>query len=166
MKKLKLYFIDTNYINYLRKYDKRVAYNKVPNRPYVGVVYMYNNFNYFAPLSSPKPKHIQLKDNALDIFKIKNGELGVININNMIPTPMEVLKEAIPNVTDKKYKALLIDQIDYINHNKKLLYAKVQQFQRRYRKGHLDFHMLERCCNFSLLEVKCMEYEEIQRQKD
>lgn len=75
MKKLKLYFIDTNYINYLRKYDKRVAYNKVPSRPYVGVVYMYNNFNYFAPLSSPKPKHIQLKDNALDIFKIKNIEL-------------------------------------------------------------------------------------------
>ena len=54
MNKLKLYFIQSEYINYLRKYDNRVAYNKVPNRPYIGVVYTYNNFNYFAPLSSPK----------------------------------------------------------------------------------------------------------------
>ena len=158
MKNLKLYFIDTEYINYLRMYDKKVAYNKVPNRPYVGVVYTYNNFNYFAPLSSPKPKHIQLKNTAIDIFKIDNGRLGVININNMIPTPKEVLTEAIPNVKDHKYKSLLIDQIDYINHNKQYLYAKVVQFQTIYRKSHLQENILSRCCNFTLLEEKCLEF--------
>ena len=72
MEKLKLYFIDDNYIEYLRKFDKKVAYNKIPNRPYIGVVYTYNNFKYFAPLSSPKNKHLLMNNNVIDVFKIKN----------------------------------------------------------------------------------------------
>ena len=36
MKTLKIYYIDTNYINYLRKFDNRVAFNKNKARPYVG----------------------------------------------------------------------------------------------------------------------------------
>ena len=71
MSKLKLYFIDNNYIDYLRKFDGKVTYNKVPNRPYVGVVYEYNNFKYFSPLSSPKKKHLEMKESMIDIFKIK-----------------------------------------------------------------------------------------------
>lgn len=71
MKKLKLYFIEDKYIEYLRKYDKRVAYNKIPNRPYIGIVYTYNNFTYFAPLSSPKKKHLEMKENMIDIFKMR-----------------------------------------------------------------------------------------------
>ena len=43
MNKLKIYYIDSNYIDYLRKFDKRVAYNKSRSRPYVGVVYTFNN---------------------------------------------------------------------------------------------------------------------------
>ena len=62
MKTLKIYYIDNNYINYLRKFDNRVAYNKSKARPYVGVVYTFNNQTYFAPLSSPKPKHLTMKN--------------------------------------------------------------------------------------------------------
>ena len=43
MQTLKIYFIDEEYINYLRKIDKNVAYNKNTGRPYIGVVYTYNN---------------------------------------------------------------------------------------------------------------------------
>jgi len=67
------------------------------------VVYTFNGKNYFAPLHSPKEKHKKISHKALDIFKIKDGELGVVNINNMIPTPMEVLTEAIPTIKDIKY---------------------------------------------------------------
>ena len=31
MNKLKIYYIDSNYIDYLRKFDNRVAYNKSNN---------------------------------------------------------------------------------------------------------------------------------------
>lgn len=53
-KSLKIYYLDENYINYLGKYDSKVAYNKKMTRPYVGVVYTFNELNYFAPLSSCK----------------------------------------------------------------------------------------------------------------
>lgn len=159
MKKLKLYFIQSEYIDYLRKYDNRVAYNKVPNRPYIGVVYTYNGFNYFAPLSSPKKKHIVMNANMIDIFKIKDGELGIVNINNMIPCVMEVLTEAIPNITDKRYKALLENQLSYINSKRDILLKKVKNFQSRYRNGFLQDNIMKRCCNFELLEEKALEYE-------
>ena len=66
-KMLKIYYLDDKYINYLRQFDEKVAYNKNQTRPYVGVVYTFNGFNYFAPLSSPKPKHLLMKEKALDI---------------------------------------------------------------------------------------------------
>ena len=75
MKNLKIYFIKDEYINYLRQFDLKVAYNKVPNRPYVGVVYTYNDYKYFVPLSSPKAKHLNMKNSTVDIFKIDGGKL-------------------------------------------------------------------------------------------
>lgn len=47
-------------------------------------MFLVENCEYFAPLSSPKEKHKRMK-NTLDLIKIKNGEYGVINFNNMIP---------------------------------------------------------------------------------
>ena len=64
-KNLKIYYISEQYINYLRKYDKNVAYNKNSTRPYIGVVYTYNNYNYFAPLASPKEKHKLINPKAI-----------------------------------------------------------------------------------------------------
>ena len=55
-----------------------MAYNKKAMRPYVGVVYTYNDLNYFAPLSSPKPKHLKMSEKAIDVFKIDKGNLGVL----------------------------------------------------------------------------------------
>jgi len=154
MKQLKLYYIENNYVEYLRSYDNRIPYNKNSTRPYIGVVYTYKEIEYFAPLSSPKPKHKQIKDNAVDVFKLDKGNLGVININNMIPVPKEVLIEVLPLVKDKKYKILLENQLTFINNHKSKLYSKVLQFQSRYRKGFLSKNILNRCCNLNLLEEK------------
>lgn len=67
MKELKLVKIDTEYCNYLRQFDDKVPYNydKKELRPFVGVLFKVNNIKYFAPLSSPKFKHLKLK-NKLD----------------------------------------------------------------------------------------------------
>ena len=55
---MKLYIISDKYINYLRKFDKKVYDNKEDTRKmtrkYLGVVLKINNFNYYVPLSSPK----------------------------------------------------------------------------------------------------------------
>jgi len=38
-KKLNLYYIDDEYIKYLRSFDSRVPFNKNKRRPYISVVY-------------------------------------------------------------------------------------------------------------------------------
>lgn len=93
MKELKLVVIDSNYCDYLRKYDNKVPYNfeKKKNRPFVGVLFSVENFMYFAPLSSPKPKHLKM-NNTVDFLRIDSGRLGAINFNNMIPVKSECIQ--------------------------------------------------------------------------
>ena len=160
MKQLKLYYLEENYINYLRKFDTKVPYNKRRKRPYIGIVYTFENHNYFAPLSSPKEKHLKMSSNAIDIFKIQNGTLGIININNMLPTPLTCAKEILPLIKDPNYKILLEKQLTYINNHKAKLFSQIKQFYRRYKSNHLSKSQYERCCNFSLLEEKSLEYQD------
>ena len=108
MKTLKIYYLDEAYINYLREFDLKVFYNKNTTRPYVGVVYYFNDLYYFAPLSSPKPKHLKMSQKAIDVFKIDDRKLEIININNIIPVPIECVREVLPLIQDnKKYKNLV-----------------------------------------------------------
>ena len=100
-----------------------------------------------------------MNKNAPDIFKIKDGELGIVNINNMIPTPMSCLTEALPLIKDKQYRKLIIEQTTYLNNHKYKLLNKVKQFKLRYDKGHLSSILRKRCCDFNLLEEKCRQYE-------
>ncbi|MBD9098031.1 type III toxin-antitoxin system ToxN/AbiQ family toxin [bacterium] len=162
---LKIYYLDEKYINYLRKYDTRVAYNKNQKRPYIGVVYTFNGLNYFAPLAHPRPKHLKMNDKAIDIFKIDDGKLGVVNINNMIPTPIECITEVLPTITDDKYKILIQNQTTFINNNKSDLLKKVKQFRLQYDKGYLSENVKARCCDFYLLEKKCSDYVETELEK-
>ena len=79
MKKLRLYKVSEDYIEFMREVDsENVRMNKGEKRPYVGVVLHINEHRYFAPLSSPKPKHKRMK-NSLDFIKLDEGRLGVIN---------------------------------------------------------------------------------------
>ena len=158
-KTLKIYYLDEKYINYLRKYDTKVAYNKNSTRPYIGVVYTFNELNYFAPLSSPKPKHLKMSEKAIDIFKIDKGKLGIVNINNMIPTPIECITEVLPTIKDIQYKNLIENQTIFINNHKAQLLKKVKSFRVQADGNHLPDNVKKRCCNFQLLEEKCKEYE-------
>ena len=70
--------VDTDYCDYLRKYDNKVAYNKNEKelRPFIGILFKINTCEYFAPLVSPKPKpkHMKMK-NTIDFFKIKKWRI-------------------------------------------------------------------------------------------
>lgn len=92
--KLLIVKINSKYCDYLRKYDSKVSYNygNKELRPFIGVLFMIDKCEYFAPLSSSKPKHKILK-NTLDLLKIDSGKLGVINLNNMIPVTSKNYEE-------------------------------------------------------------------------
>ena len=62
------------------------------------------------------------------MFKIKDGELGIVNINNMIPTLISCLTEVLPLVKDKQYRKLIIEQTTYLNNHKRELLDKVNFF--------------------------------------
>jgi|SRR5574344_131784 protein AbiQ len=163
-KKFKLVKIDSDYCDYLRKYDFRVCYNagKKEMRPFIGVLFMVGNYEYFAPLSSPKPKHASLK-NTLDLLKIKNGIYGVINFNNMIPVTSKNYKEfdlnRKSNNKEEMYRInLLSNQLRWLNLNKKDVFRKSELLYKMYLSNRLTNNVKDRCCNFPLLEEKCKEY--------
>ena len=68
---MNLYKVDLEYYNFLHYYEPKIPYvkNEKQNRPFIGIVLDVNGKNYFAPLTSPKPKHITLKD-MQDFLKI------------------------------------------------------------------------------------------------
>lgn len=104
---------------------------------------------------------MKISSKALDIFKIDDGRLGVVNINNMIPTPMECVKEALPEISDNSYKILLENQITWVNNNKRYLFKKIDLFWEKYNLNLLSDNLKSRCCDFKLLEEKMRYYKKI-----
>ncbi len=79
-----------------------------------------NGVHYYAPLTSPKPKHRNMK-NQIDFLKIEGGEWGAINFNDMIPVhPKSLIKvemKILPTDSepDRAYKNLLSNQLSRCN---------------------------------------------------
>lgn len=161
---LMLVRIDKEYCDYLRKFDNKVPFNYKEKelRPFVGVLFEVNNFMYFAPLSSPKKKHLRLKA-KLDFLKIDGGKLGTINFNNMLPvTKNNIIKIDLNKKCNKKseqrYIKLLKEQIYWLNRNDEKLYGRSKKLYDKYVNNTLDIRTRNRCCNFKLLEDKCKKY--------
>lgn len=162
--KFKIVKIDSNYCDYLRKYDKKVSYNAGMKdlRPFIGVLFNINSIEYFAPLSSPKPKHMKLK-NTLDLIKIDDGNYGVINLNNMIPvtknnyTEFDLNKKTADR-TEQLHIELLKKQLRWLNANKKVIYGKSRLLYNLYKNNNLPSNVKDRCCNYLLLEQICINY--------
>lgn len=156
--------INTKYCDYLRKFDNKVSYNKNDKelRPFVGILFKIEECEYFAPLSSPKSKHLKMK-NTVDFYKIKNGELGAVNFNNMIPvmkenyTLIDLNKEAL-TVSEMKYQKMLKEQLSWLNKNFIQIKNKSFKLYQLYNSGKLSNNLKSRCCDFKLLEEKCIEY--------
>jgi protein AbiQ len=165
--KLNFYIIDNDYINYLSKFEKHIAYNKNEKRPYIGVVLIIEEHYYFAPLFSPKPKHKNYKNN-LSFFRIfnKNKEdLGIIRFSDMIP----VLQECVYLIDTKGknygYKRLLAEQYSYINQakNREKIMEKAEKIYnlviKENSKSKTAIFYNKISCNFKLLEDKCEKYK-------
>lgn len=161
--KLKLVIIDSKYCDYLRKFDKRVPYNfsKKENRPFIGVLFEIDTIKYFAPLSSPKEKH-KIMRNMVDFLKLDDGKLGALNFNNMIPVTDNnyyLIDMDNPNkLNDIKYYNLLLDQLAWLNEHNLQVRNKSKRLYNLYNNKKLNKTIFNRCCNFKLLEEKCMKY--------
>ena len=164
---LYLFTVDNNYLNYLRTFDDKVLFNHGIDRPYVGIILSLStpdgSINYFSPLSSPKKKHKTMKNN-IDFIKIDSGNLGAINLNNMIPLVNNTYSKIdINSIKDKNYQILLSKQIRWIRSNKSNITSKAYSLYRKMAQDDSSLNSFElkvksRCCNFSLLEDVANKY--------
>ena len=161
---LQIVRIDSDYCDYLRKFDDKIAYNKYDKelRPFIGILFEIDSYKYFAPLSSPKDKHKKMR-NMIDFLKIKNGELGAVNFNNMIPVTNKNyylidLNRKTSKSEEIKYQKLLNEQLVWLNSHYNQVKNKSFRLYQLYNSGKLPQNIKERCCNFKLLEEKCLEY--------
>lgn len=161
--KILLVTLNEKYIEFLYEIDKKVSLKK--NRIWIGVIFEINDFKYFAPMSSPKEKHIKMKE-QIDFLKINDGKLGVINYNNMVPVINKKSYELIniEKQKDIKYKKLLIQQQIWLRKNKKLIYLKseilykeIEKILSKKYRNKKDKLLLKRCVNFKKIENKLIE---------
>lgn len=167
MKNLYFIKIKEDYMEYLKKFDLKIQdnSNQKNNKPYIGILIENDDGQkYFAPLSSPKEKHLIFdklqKENKLpmDVFLIRDSNekvIGIINFNNMIP----VIDSAIIyfNIKeDKNYSLLKKEHIYCIKHSQEIFNKsmKVYKLVTKYKKESL----IKRSCNFKLLEEKAKDF--------
>ena len=148
---LQIVRIDSDYCDYLRKFDDKIAYNKYDKelRPFIGILFEIDSYKYFAPLSSPKDKHKKMK-NMIDFFKIKNGELGAVNFNNMIPVTNKNyslidLNKKVSKTEEVKYQKLLKEQLIWLNSHYNQVKNKSFKLYQLYNSGKLSQNIKERC---------------------
>lgn len=169
---LGIFHVQKDYINYLRIFDKKVTIIKDEGmlRPFVGIVFNINGFNYFAPFSSPEKdlngdlteSYIKYfdKDNNPTYERIEDLKYGIIRINNMIPVAnSQLIRFNIEAIEDENYKNILKDQFIYCNNNKTRIFDKSTKLYKLVSVKKV-FHYINLSCNFKLLEQKCLEYEQ------
>lgn len=162
MAALKLYEINDYYVKYLSQYQpgifldskKKNAYK----RKYVGVVLTVNEMNYFVPLSSFKEKHRRMKD-RMDFIKIK--DYAVLNLNKMIPVPLDQCEFVdINKIKDKSYRYILLSEYRYIKSiHKKIAKNAENLYKHKIENGNLT-PLAKRCNDFMLLEKLCELYSQ------
>ena len=163
--KFSFYMVDAEYCDFLRKSDPCVPYTMEhkATRPFVGIVLFVNNVQYYVPLTSPKPKHLHMK-NQIDFLKIKGGEWGAVNFNNMIPVHPGSLKKVEMKIleTDSKqdisYKILLSNQLSWCNSHREAILKQAEKLYRLIVNGKAWSTLASRCCNFALDEMLCDAY--------
>lgn len=163
---LNLYNINIKYVRNLSKADDRVLsvspQEGKENRPLVGIVVICNKKSYCIPLSSPKPKHIKMK-NDKDFSKIidRNGKtIGVLNFNLMIPVDKSLLNAVDLHISKHdspklaEYKHLMRDQLDWCNDNQDIICRKANKLYEIVTQNPEKFINLTcRCCDFKKLEA-------------
>ncbi len=175
-KRLGLYIVNMKYIRNLHNQGDDRVFSVSPQigkdtRPFVGVVVICEEKQYCIPLSSPKEKHRTMK-NGVDFHRIldSNGKLiGVLDFNNMIPVRKDVLREVDIKMRSgdsqaaKKYKNLLIDQLNFCRQNQDIIVKKAEKLYRMIGKKNISGPLKRRCLNWEKLE-EILERFDIQDQ--
>lgn len=148
---LKLYTINTEYVEYLQKVCNlsNVLDNKedsVHGRRYLGTVLMVNGYKYYVPLSSPKNNDYmyvdgerKIRKSIIPIMRIvapgENGEQelkGKLKFSSMIPVPDNVITYYnIAKESELNYKMIVEKEYAFIKSNQDKIIRNAQVLYRQ-----------------------------------
>lgn len=183
MEKFKIYSVSDEYIDYLRKVYPNVYSNKAGQRfhtrKYIGIVLKIKNYNYYIPMSSPKPTDYQIagegkviKRSIVPIMRIvtKNSrgekELkGTLRISHMIPVPDSELEiYDLDNEIDSAYKDLVQNEIIYIRKQREKIQSNAELMYKQKKENDQTAKYVKAALEFEELEKLCDKYQENQLQ--
>lgn len=179
-KKFGLYNVGFDYLKVLHEQDSEVRYSEelnYENKPYVGVMVFFEDYHYFIPLTSAKPKHVKWKNVSKThylIYEVTNEEeieandivkrsensiikiLSALEINKMIPVPVGCFERIDFNkIYDMNYKALLVKEFLFLQNIQNDIFKKAQAvYDKQVKTG----KVFECYCNFKLLEKVCDDW--------
>ena len=157
---LSFYNIDNAYVSYLSQFEPHLFHNKKSSqqneRKYIGILFSINQYEYFAPLSSFKPKHSAMKE-TIDLIKV--GNYAVINLNNMFPVVPGCYSYVDFSLEkDVKYKQLLQSEYRIIRHDQSKIIGRANTLYKIITSGSADPKLVKRCNDFKMLEQKYDSY--------
>lgn len=155
------YEIDDAYIDYLARFEPHLFHTKQSaqhnERKYIGVLLTVNGMDYFAPLSSFKPKHEYMKE-GLDFLKI--GNYAVMNLNNMFPAARKYCRFVdFSKERNLQYKKLLESEYRIIRVRQNRILKNAATLYNYKLKNGDSTALGKRCNDFLLLERKASEYK-------
>ncbi|MEA9520987.1 type III toxin-antitoxin system ToxN/AbiQ family toxin [Xanthomonas campestris] len=165
-KGMKFYVVTDCYVDHLRQFDAKVSFNKA-GRPYIGIVLEIQAHHYFAPLTSPKPKHDSIRDSLVTVFKLYDiddpaNKLGMIQLNNMIPAPASEVSLLDFSTLDQKYCRLLSKQLRCIKTKQDDIRSRAAKLH-KIVSGSAVNGLSKSCCDFKELEARCAAFEMMQK---
>lgn len=162
--RLSVYTVNLKYIRNLHNADDNV-FSISPqvgkaNRPFVGIIVICDDKQYCVPLSSPKEKHKEMKNDVdfSKVFDSKGKLIGVLDFNNMIPVREDVVRKIEVTVHPqdsaemKHYKNLLMDQLTFCRQNQEAIVTKANKLYRMVTKKNASDFLKRRCLQFKKLE--------------
>ena len=174
---ISFYEIDDDYIEYLRKFDKKVLTIKDEDRKhtrkYIGVVISIGEFKYYIPMSSPKETDYQIagdtkviKKSIVPIIRIvvKNSDgvkelKGTLRISHMIPVPESELElYDLDNEKDIAYKELVQNEIIFIRKNQEKIKNNANVLYKQKKENDMSAGYVKSALPYIELEKYCLEY--------
>ena len=178
------YKINIDYLKYLNEHDSEVYYNfkyKKDLKPFIGIILLVNEFEYFIPLSSAKEKHKKWKNVSNEhmlIYEIINNEkiksfdifkdfsktqklhiLGVIDIKKMIPVPKGMYEKVLFNSLEESYKVLMNKEFKFCLKNRDKIQKNVEKIYMKQKERNIIGYAT---CNFSKLEQAMLKWNKVE----
>jgi len=161
-KQLNFYEVSADYIKYLLQFDSKVPYidyskTSQHDKFMCGIVLSVNGHDYFAPISSfAVPQRTNL------IIKNEQGKpISSIRFSFMIPVPHGVATiKSIKDEPSPEYRRLLNMELRFCQKNANTIHRMAKHIHNTVVNGK-DSIMAKNCCDFSKLELACVEYSKI-----